>query len=262
MPFSFLQRGNPADHARQLSLTSYEPMLVLEDLATGIDNVRHDVFISARFSDVARLHIFKLIAKHGNVEELTSEPLRGGNEIAAGRSWERRSVAKTGWDPGEFKRMLSDLHVSAVTKAKSEDNVSIDLLFRLAVIKFQRTELLNQYNLVLERCRARVKQSEGARNSSARTMETRERFAQFQINKKAVLRRAGQDLFSVLRDVEKETLARTRRSLIGDTAALAYDLLLNCLRVPEDLQAYPPRADPRGPAMRHCANRCRGRCTH
>jgi hypothetical protein len=236
MPFSFLQRGNPADHARQLSLTSYEPMLVLEDLATGIDNVRHDVFISGRFSDVARLHIFKLIAKYGNVEELTSEPLRGSNDNIAGRSWERRPVAKNRWDPGEFKRMLSDLHVAAVTKAKGEDNVSIDLLFRLAVIKFQRNELLNQYNLVLERCRARVKQSEGARNSTARTMETRERFAQFQINKKAVLRRAGQDLFSVLRDVEKETLARTRRSFLGDTAALAYDLLLNRLLFTEDGQ--------------------------
>lgn len=235
MAFSFLQRGNPADHARQLSLTSYEPVLVLEDLATGIDNVRHDVFLSARFSDAARLHIFKLIAKHGNVEELVSERLAGRVEPSRPRSWERRPVNK-GFDSAEFKRLLTDLHVGALNKAKSESNVNLDLLFRLAVIKFLRTELVNQYNLVLERCRARVKQFEGPRNSTNHTVEIRERFAQFQINKKAVLRRAGQDLFFVLRDAEKETLARTRRSLFGETAAPAYELLLNRLLFTEDGQ--------------------------
>src|SRR5215472_10422043 len=70
MAFSFLQRGNPTESARQLSLTSYEPLLVLENLVTGIDNVRHDVFLSPKFCDATRQHIFKLIAKHGGVEDL------------------------------------------------------------------------------------------------------------------------------------------------------------------------------------------------
>ena len=236
MAFSFLQRGNPVEHARQLSLTSYEPLLVLEDLSTGIDNVRHDVFLSAKFSDAARLHILKLIGKHGNVEDLLSERLPGRDDAAARRAWDRRPLSKA-YDPGDFKRLLTDLHVAAMNQAKAENNVNIDLLFRLASIKFQRAELVNQYNLALERCRARVKQYEGPRQSSvARTVEIRERFAQFQINKKAVLRRAGQDLFFVMRDAEKESLSRTRRSLFGDTAALAYDLLLNRLLFTEDGQ--------------------------
>jgi class 3 adenylate cyclase len=65
-------------------------------------------------------------------------------------------------------------------------------------------------------------------------MEVRERFAQFQINKRSVMRRAGQDLFSMMRDAEKETLAKTRRSLLGDTAALAYELFMNRLVFTED----------------------------
>ncbi|HLW51881.1 MAG TPA: hypothetical protein VKW06_03470 [Candidatus Angelobacter sp.] len=235
MAFSFLQRGNPAEHARLLELTSYEPILVLEELATGIDNVRHDVFLSGRFSDAARLQIFKFIAKHGNVEDLLSEPLLGRSENSAARAWDRRPVAKV-FEAGDFKRLLTDLHVAALNQAKAANNVNIDLLFRLAVIKFLRTELINQYNLVLERCRARVKQYDGLRSSSANTMAIRERFAQFHINKKAVLRRAGQDLFFILRQAEKESLARTRRSLFGDAAALAYELLLNRLLFTEDGQ--------------------------
>ncbi|HZI57175.1 MAG TPA: hypothetical protein VFF39_10390, partial [Verrucomicrobiae bacterium] len=122
-------------------------------------------------------------------------------------------------------------------RAKAENNVSLDLLFRLAILKFQRTELLNQFAQVLERCRARVKYYEAPRQSGMnRTLEMRERLAGFQINKKTVLRRAGQDLFVVLREAEKETLGRTRRSLFGDSAAATYELFLNRLVFSEDGQ--------------------------
>ncbi|HKF21761.1 MAG TPA: hypothetical protein VKE93_09340 [Candidatus Angelobacter sp.] len=238
MPFPFLQRGNLTDHARQLSLTSYEPVLVLEDLVTGIDNVRHDVYLSPKFCDAARLHIFKLVAKHGNVEEFAAAdtPPSAADSVLART---RRSQAQPvkAYDHFEFKRHLAELHMAALSRAKAANNVCLDLLFYLASLKFQRTELLNQYNLVLERCRARLKQHEGPRQSgTARTVELRERFASLQINKKAVLRRAGQDLFSTIRDVDKEKLGKTRRSLFGETAAAAYDLFLNRLLFSEDGQ--------------------------
>jgi hypothetical protein len=237
MAFSFLQRGNPSEYARQLSLTRYEPQLVLEDLVTGIDNVRHDVFLSPKFTDAARLHIFKLIAKHGNVEELAEELTPGKPAEVVTRVWEQRGRGPKPAEGPDFKRLLIDLHLAALNRAKAENNVCLDLLMRLASLKFQRSELLNQYNLVLERCRARVKQYEGPRQAvMARTVELRERFVRFQINKKAILRRAGQDLFFILRDAEKESLAKTRRSLFGDTASAAYDLFINRLLFTDDGQ--------------------------
>jgi hypothetical protein len=227
MSFSFLQRGSLPEHARQLSLTSEWPSFVLEGLVTGIDNVRHDVFLSPKFVEVARQYIFKLVAKHGNVEELTAEE----------RPQVRPPVRGRQSDSAEFKRLLTDLHVAALNRAKADGNVSLDLLFRLAVLKFQRAELLNQYGQVLERCRARLKFYEAPRQSgNNRNVEMRERLVGFQINKKTVLRRAGQDLFVVLREAEKETLGRTRRSLFGDTAAAMYELFLNRLVFVEDGQ--------------------------
>src|SRR5260370_5066479 len=47
-------------------------------------------------------------------------------------------------------------------------------------------------------------------------VEYRERVASFQVRKKIILRKTGQDLFETLREIEKETLARTRRSLFGE----------------------------------------------
>jgi hypothetical protein len=232
MSFSFLQRGSLPEHARQLTLTSEWPSFVLEGLVTGIDNVRHDVFLSPRFVEIARQYIFKLIAKHGNVEELTAEDRPAGRPPVRPNGQNGRQS-----DSAEFKRLLTELHVAALNRAKAEENVSLDLLFRLAVLKFQRAELLNQYAQVLERCRARLKFYEAPRQSGTnRTLEMRERLVGFQINKKTVLRRAGQDLFVVLREAEKEALGRTRRSFFGDTAAAMYDLFLNRLVFIEDGQ--------------------------
>src|ERR1700727_3071326 len=184
MSFSFLQRGSLPEYARQLGLTSDEPSLVLEGLVTGIDNLRHDVYLSPKFTEIARQHIFKLVAKHGNVEELVAE------ERTAGRvAVRQKAPVSRQFDPAEFKRLLTELHVVSLNRAKAEGSVSLDLLFRLAVLKFQRTELLNQYSQVLERCRARVKLYEAPRQSGTnRTLEMRESLAGLQINKKNVMR--------------------------------------------------------------------------
>jgi len=239
MAFSFLQRGNLTEFARQLSLTSYEPSLALEGLVPGIDNVRHDVFLSPKFTDAARQFIFRLVARHGNVEDLAAEEARssrlGANVPARVRELQAHSPRQT--DPPDFKKIFADLHVAALNRAKAENAVALDVLFRLAVLKFQRVELVNQYGLVLERCRGRMKMYEGPRQSrTSMTMELRERFSQFQINKKAILRRAGQDLFNITRDTERETLGKTRRSLFGDGESHIYDLLMNRLTFTEDGQ--------------------------
>lgn len=237
MAFSFLQRANLPDHARQLTLTSYEPSFILENLTPGIDNLRHDVFLSPRFTEAARAYIAKLIARHGNVEELSLEETASRRTApnVAGRARDPHATATRLSEQAEFRRLLTELHLAALNRAKQENNVSFDLLFRLAVLKFQRAELVTQYGQVLERCRARIKLYDGPRQSgNNRTMEVRERFAQFQINKRSVLRRAGQDLFVTLRDAEKESLSKTRRSYFGDAAALAYELFLNRLIFTDD----------------------------
>src|SRR2546423_12240091 len=148
MAFPFLQRANLAESARQLSVTSYVPFIALENLVAGIDNLRHDVFLSPKFSDVTRLHIFRLIAKHGNVEDLATEDSMFPGRAAGrpnGRLQATHPNPPAKVEPAEFKRQLGELHVGALNRAKSENNPSLDLLFRLAVLKFQRTEMANQF---------------------------------------------------------------------------------------------------------------------
>jgi hypothetical protein len=237
MPFGFLQRGSLSAHSRQVQLSSYEPAIHLEGLVRGVDNIRHDVALSSRFMETARQHIFRLIVKHGRIEALVEEPagnLRPGSRIAGpgiGNSIAGPKLPES----SDFKRALLDLHVSALNRAKAENNVSIDLIARLAAVKFQRNEMPAQFSQALERCRTKLKSYEGPRQLfAAKGVELRQRFADFQISKKAILRKVGQDLFVTIRDIEKESLSRMRRSLFGDTESVAYDLFLNRLLYTED----------------------------
>src|ERR1051326_9616152 len=100
MSFSFLPRGSLPDHARQLTLASEWPSFALEGLVTGIDNVRHDVFLSPKFVEVARQYIFKLIARHGSVEELATEDRPSLRSPVRANGHARQS------DSAEFKRLL------------------------------------------------------------------------------------------------------------------------------------------------------------
>src|SRR5258708_12150987 len=53
-------------------LSTYSPSLSLEGLQLGIDNIRHDVWLSPSFTKAAGGHIGKLMAKFANVAAVMS----------------------------------------------------------------------------------------------------------------------------------------------------------------------------------------------
>ena len=89
-----------------------------------------------------------------------------------------------------------------MNRAKADSNPCLDMLARLAVIKFLRFELKAQFAQVLERCRMTLKSYEGC--GSRRPGVPRARGG-FQVAKKIILRKTGQELFRTLREIEKET---------------------------------------------------------
>src|SRR3984885_11944283 len=190
------------------------PAIVLEGLAVGVDNLRHDVALSARFVEAARAQIMRLIVRHGELEGLLAAET---TQRTQGPSWMRSAAAGPTRKPAEksdWKSLLAELHLAALNRAKKEEKISVDLLARLAITKFLRTEMNLQFAQVLERCRVLLKSYEGIRQGKG--VEYRERVAAFQVRKKIILRKTGQDLFETIREIEKETLARTRRSLFGE----------------------------------------------
>ena len=219
IPFFKLGPSQPVQPVR---LVSYSPVLSLEGLQLGIDNVRHDVWLSPTFCKAAGTTIASLIAKYGNVESVMMT-----DAAAGGRGGLAKFLPGASKKGADFKPLLRDLHKSVLNRAKSEGSIRIDLLGRTAILKFLRSELSNQFAAVLDRCRATLRGYEGVRQQKA--LEYRETVASFQIAKKNILCQAGQELFRTLREIERETLATMRRSFFGDTPGADYQVFLNQL---------------------------------
>jgi class 3 adenylate cyclase len=228
--------GGAPDKPAPPNLAASTPFVSLEGISVGVDNLRHDVVLSTKFVELARAHIARLIARHGELEGLLSAE---SSRPTQGPSWMTRQAGKPAGpknDPGGWKAALTELQVASLNRAKKEFKLSVDLLARLAVTKFLRAEMNLQFSQVLERCRVLIKSYDNMRQGKAH--EYRERLATFQVRKRIILRKAGQEIFETLREVEKSTLARTRRSLFGEETSggsyFTYPLFLNRLLFSED----------------------------
>lgn len=218
------------------NLAASTPFVSLEGLSVGVDNLRHDVVLSPKFVEEGRAQIARLIARHGELEGLLSAE---APQPTQGPSWMRNQAgrpARPKNDPGGWKSSLTELQVASLNRAKKEFKLSVDLLARLAVTKFVRTEMNQQFLQVLERCRVLLKSYDNMRQQKAH--EYREKLAAFQVRKRIILRKTGQEIFETLREVEKSTLVRTRRSLFGEETSggsyFTYPLFLNRLLFSED----------------------------
>jgi hypothetical protein len=224
--------GQSKEEVQPPKLGSYSPSLSLTGLQLGVDNLRHDVHLSPKFVEQARLHIARLITRHGTVDGLLAAeaPASGPRNLFIGSGTAAKMNPKA--QLMDLKPLLAELHVAALNRAKAASNPAMDMVARLAVVKFLRIELNAQFAQVLERCRMMLKSYEGVRQQKA--MEYRERVAGFQVSKKVILRKAALELVTTLREIEKETLARMRRSLFGSNADAEYRLFQNPLIFTED----------------------------
>jgi class 3 adenylate cyclase len=223
--------GRTAEKLEPPVLTGYTPTLTLEGLQVGVDNLRHDVHLGRRFVEQTRLQVARLIARHGNVEgALAAEVPDGGRASPFAGSGVAKAPIRS--EPMDLKPLLAELHVAALNRAKAMGNLAVDVLARVAIIKFLRVELNAQFAQMLERCRMMLRSYEGLRQQKA--LEYRERVASFQVLKKIIQRKAAQELFHTLREIEMETLARTRRSLFGPRWEAEYRLFLNPLIFSEE----------------------------
>jgi hypothetical protein len=212
-------------------LLYYGPALAFNNLQLGVDNLRYDVFLSPRITTDLSFHIARYIRRFGEVESLLEMDVPSETQSKFIRAAEGTTkLRKAG--PSDLKPLLVSIHLAILNRAKAEGNPSIDMLGRLAVLKFIRTELQAQFSRTLEQCRMKSKSLEGVRQ--LKMMQTQELVSAFQVGKRIILRRAGQEMFHLLCEIEKETLARTRRSLLGELPADSYNLFLNPLILTED----------------------------
>jgi len=195
------------------ALKSYNVTLPMSSLAIGVDNIRHDVFLSPKFVQVARDYLFELIRQNASNSFLSGVEFRSSKPA----------------DSSTFRKVLADLLRNSLTTAKHQKNMEIDLLFRLAILKFLTSELQNQFaNVILdgkEYIRKRGEYFE--RSQQAHVIKAR--LTEMQSARRDVLRLIGQTVAQILIDIEENLVAKARKALFGEDYAPYYELLKNRL---------------------------------
>jgi len=201
------------DNSPRIELTSYNLALPMATLAIGVDNIHHDVYLSPKFVQASRDYLFELIRQHTAGYFMSGVELRNAKTI----------------DGAGFRKLLSDLLQSSVTQAKYQKNIEIDILFRLAILKFLTQELSNQFaNLILEG-KERIRQRGEHFERSQQAHVIKAKLSELQSSRRDVLRTVGQQVAQMVEDSEENVIFKARRALFGEDFASYYELLKNRL---------------------------------
>ena len=128
-----------------------------------------------------------------------------------------------------WKRQLSDLLHAGLQYAKYEQNIEIDLVLRVALLKFLTQEISTQFaNLMLE-AKEWIRSRGDHFDHTEQAHVIKARLAELQADRRNMFRQTGQHVYQALMEIEENTLARSRKALFGEELAGAYDVLNNRL---------------------------------
>jgi class 3 adenylate cyclase len=199
--------------AARIELKRYNTTIPMGSLSIGVDNIHHDVFLSPRFVQAAREYLFDLIRQH------TKGAYVAGTELRAVK----------GPDHTTFRKLLTEFMQSAVTQAKYHKNIEIDLLFRLALLKFLTIEIASQFANLVQEGKEWIRQRGEHFERSQEAHVIKSKLTELQSGRRRVIRVVGQQVAQMVADSEENVLSKTRRALFGEDFAPVYELLKNRL---------------------------------
>ncbi|MGA3294291.1 MAG: hypothetical protein ABSE45_09965 [Candidatus Acidiferrales bacterium] len=201
-------------HPTRMKLEPYAAEIRLENLSVGLDNIHYDVFLSPRFVELTRKYLLDLIRQTVNINLLYTQ------------AWERKRR------PGQpehaaFRKLLTEVLQASLTRAKFLQSIETDVLHRLALLKFFTQELGNQFSSILVECKDWIRGRGEIFEHSEQAHVMRSKISELQADRKNVIRQAGATLCRIWREVEENTISKTRRALFGDDFRETYQPLQN-----------------------------------
>jgi class 3 adenylate cyclase len=200
-----------AGNFARVDLKTYAAELPLGTLTVGVDNIHHDVYLSPAWTEQTRTYLLEFIRQSANLNF----------------SARKGSKPPKGPEIGAWKRQTLELLQASLTRAKYEKKIELDLLFRVALMKFLTQEIAAEFaNLLLEAkewIRSRGEYFE--RSEQAHVMKAR--LADLQGNRRNIFRQVAQHVYQILLEFEENNLGRWRKALVGDEQKGAYEMLAN-----------------------------------
>ena len=186
-------------------------------------------FVSPAFVETTEAYLLEFIRQTANLTFLSQTDRIQPNR----RQSLRRDADRKGVRPPEapsWKRQLSDLLHAGLQQAKYEKNIEIDLLLRVALLKYLAQEIGTQFaNLLLE-AKEWIRARGAHFDHTEQAHVIKARLAELQADRRNLFRNVGQHVFQAIQEIEENGLGRSRKALFGEEGSSgAYDILTNRL---------------------------------
>jgi hypothetical protein len=218
-----LSAGKPA----RVNLKAYSAELPLGTLAVGVDNIHHDVYLSPGFVESSGAYLLEFIRQSANLTFLTQTDRTHPDRRQNARRDSNRAARPP--EASAWKRQLSDLLHAGLQHSKFEQNIEIDLLLRVALLKFLTQEIGTQFaNLMLE-AKEWIRGRGQHFDHTEQAHVIKARLAELQADRRNMFRVVGQHVYQAIMDIEENSLGRSRKALFGEEIGAGYDILSNRL---------------------------------
>ena len=210
--FSFLKFSHRRIDLNRFPLSNYLLNFSLDQIVPGVDNVRHDVYLSPTFCEAADKIVPQIIAKNVELDEFF--------RVDKPAEWTKKVT--------EFKQLYHQLIEAAVYKSKQENNPQIDFLAQTAVMKMLITDMREQFDKTTTKIKNLIRKDKLTdRQQKEDTVKRNESLSIVLQNRDVFLRKVGLQLFSLLSDINKEKLKTIREANFSAEKILPDDILEN-----------------------------------
>jgi len=196
----------------QFSVTDYTISFALDRLTPGVDNNRYDVYLSDTFcraADQFISHTIEDIAMPGKSREIVG---KGSGAV----------------EKAQFKNNYREVMVSAINRAKTEQEMQVDYLARIAVTKMLIQEIAACYDKFIAAARLLIRESENFRQYDMDdAVVLKAELSEILLNKDQIIRATGKIVFEQIHTVDQRELNGIRKSNFGMDSILPEDLFLN-----------------------------------
>jgi hypothetical protein len=194
-------------------LKSYRVILPMGTLSIGVDNIHYDVFLSPKFVQITRDYLFDLIRQNVSSTYFSGIDFRSSKQV----------------DSTTFRKLLAEMLQSSLNRAKHQKNIEIDVLFRLAILKFLSGELINQFGNVILDGKEYIRKRGEYFERSQQAHVIKARLSEMQSGRRDVVRLIGQLVAQIFTDIDENVITKARRALFGEEFNPYYELLKNRL---------------------------------
>jgi hypothetical protein len=205
-------KGHKLPPLKNFPLQHYVHHFFLDRLVLGVDNIRHDVYLSPTFISATRKIVARLITRHAGVEKTAAD------------------AGKLNWvkEVDSYKQLYREMMRDAVNKSKGRREVQIEYLAQAALSKMLLEEIRSQYDLLIGRIKKAVRKSELAiHNDSAEGPKLSSKLQRIVQEKDAILQQVGKEICGFWSEVELQAVLPMHEAVFGPRTSFFVDVINN-----------------------------------